>query len=75
MAYRKFRGNRKTYAIHRAGVAMDRVIAATMPETKRQAARWARAWFAAGGSPSVAKMSRKVHAHRSLLDPQLDARV
>lgn len=54
---------------------MDRVIAATTPETKRQAARWARAWFAAGGSPSVAKMSRKVHAHRSLLDPQLDARV
>lgn len=36
---------------------MDRLIAATTPEAKRQAARWGMAWFAAGGSPSSAKMA------------------
>lgn len=75
MAYRKFRGNRKAYAIHRAGVAMDRLIAATTAEAKRQAARWATAWFVAGGSPSLAKMSSKMNSHRSLLGHELDAGV
>lgn len=75
MAYRKFRGNRKAYAIHQAGVAMDRLIAATTAEAKRQAARWATAWFVAGGSSSSAKMSRKAHGHRSLLGRQLAAGV
>ena len=59
MAYRKFQGNHKAYAIHRAGVAMDRLIAAATPEAKRQAVCWSRAWFAAGGSPSSGKMSQK----------------
>lgn len=59
MAYLKFRGNHKAYAIHRAGVAMDRLIAATTPEAKRKAARWAMAWFVAGRKPSPARMSPK----------------
>lgn len=60
MAHLKFRGNRKAYAIHRAGVALDRLIAATTPEAKRQSARWAMAWFIAGRKPSPARLSSKV---------------
>jgi hypothetical protein len=55
MAYRKFRGNRKAYAIHRAGVAMDHLIAAATPEAKRQAALRATAWFVAGGKCIVSQ--------------------
>ena len=52
MAYRKFRGNRKAYAIHRAGVALDRLIATTTPEAKRLAARWAMEWLVVCRKPS-----------------------
>ena len=60
MPHRKFRDNRTAYAIHRAGVALDRLVAATTPAAKRQATRWAMAWFVAGGMHPPASFKLKV---------------
>lgn len=44
--------NRKRYAAFRAGLAMDRLLAAETPEAKRQATRWALAWGIVAGWPT-----------------------
>ena len=38
--------------MHRAGVALDHLIAANTPEAKRLAARWGMAWLVARKKPS-----------------------
>lgn len=48
MVFRMFSDNRRAYAVHRAALALDRFIAGATLEQKRQAARWASAWYAAG---------------------------
>ena len=48
MVFRVFADNRRAYAVHRASLALDRLIAATTPEKKRQAAKWAGAWYEVG---------------------------
>lgn len=53
---RRFIGNQKAYAIYRMGIAMDRLAASNLPEEKRQAARWAAAWCAAGGGSIVSRL-------------------
>jgi hypothetical protein len=48
MLFRIFSGNRRAYSVYRSGLALDRLNAVTTPEEKRQAAKWASAWYAGG---------------------------
>ncbi len=57
MTYRKFSDNRKAYAVHRAGLALDRLLKAETPEEKRRAMHWATAWCVAGGGRTPARFS------------------
>lgn len=51
--------------MHRAGVALDHLVAATTPEAKRLAARWAMAWFiiARKKSPPSNNAIKGMHFH------------
>lgn len=64
MALKKFKNNYKAYSIHRAGIALDRLIVSTTPVAKRQAAKWAMAWFVAGGLSLPADFRLKVNFKR-----------
>ena len=48
MVYRVFTDNRRAYAVHRASLALDWLIAAITPEQMREAVRLARAWYVFG---------------------------
>lgn len=61
MRPRRFADSPKSYAIHRMGVAVDRMLTCYTPEGKRQAARWAIAWCVASGGniPSGMKLRQR----------------
>lgn len=55
--------HRIVYAIHRVGVAMDRMLNDHFSdEQRRQSAKWAAAWMLVGGSNPIGKTKlRKRH--------------
>lgn len=64
--------DRRLYARYRMSISLNRLVAATTPEAKRQAVQWARAWAVASGSAvlrlrqrSVAAPPRQVHRSRT----------
>jgi hypothetical protein len=44
MAHYRNSANKQAYAIHRMSVAIDRMLGSGTDDSKRRAARWAKAW-------------------------------